>query len=214
MRTTVLLHSLGSLFLVTGCVTAASGLPHGGASETNREEVVADKTAATATATATNARSQPLPPLPDLTPTLFRPIFNRNQVAEAGAFKGEAPSVRANERHADPVTGKDCMSCHGSSGSAPHFAIGGTIALGKTWSWGTPTWNGAGNGYDLYGGGGYGGGGGGWGSYGGGGGYGSYGGGGGSYGGGGGGWGSYGGGGGGYDDFGYDDFGFGGGGGG
>ena len=61
--------------------------------------------------------------------------------------------MRANDRHDFPVTGKDCMTCHGTGGNAPHFALGGTIALGKKWVWGTPTWSTAetsGNAYGSY----------------------------------------------------------------
>jgi hypothetical protein len=43
------------------------------------------------------------------------------------------------------------MSCHGTSGNAPHFAFGGTISLGTNWVWGTPAWKSKDSGYGGYG---------------------------------------------------------------
>src|SRR6185436_16760005 len=68
-------------------------------------------------------------------------ITSPRQALDDGAFTAEKPTVRANDLHPSPVTGKDCMSCHGSGGSAPHFAYGGTMSLGKKWVWGTPAWS-------------------------------------------------------------------------
>lgn len=108
----------------------------------------------------TPAAKQNQPALPDRSPVrASSPVTTARQVLTAGPFTGEQPTIRANERHTFNVTGKDCMSCHGTGGSAPHFALGGTIALGKSWVWGTPAWStneqsgnayGSYDGYDSY----------------------------------------------------------------
>jgi hypothetical protein len=106
--------------------------------------------------------------LANLTPRQGQRITSPRQALDDGPFTAETPTIRANDRHASPVTGKDCMSCHGSGGTAPHFAYGGTMSLGKNWVWGTPAWStsnsasakkpdsyygdGYGYGYDNYGG--------------------------------------------------------------
>lgn len=79
-------------------------------------------------------------PLADQIPIKGNVLSSPREVLTSAAFTATAPSVRANDRHSAPVTGKDCMTCHGTGGSAPHFAYGGTIALGKNWVVGTPAW--------------------------------------------------------------------------
>jgi cytochrome c553 len=62
----------------------------------------------------------------------------REVFATAKPYAESKPAVRANSRHAQPVTGKDCMSCHAAGGTAPQFAYGGTIKQGEDWDW---KWN-------------------------------------------------------------------------
>lgn len=79
--------------------------------------------------------------LPYLTPTQTLSIADASQVwSTAGSYKGGAPAVNANDRHASPVTGKNCLSCHDGSGTAPRFAFGGTVADGKSWKWEASSW--------------------------------------------------------------------------
>lgn len=89
---------------------------------------------------AASSSSKTRTPLPDLVPAKGKILSTPRQVLTSGAFTAVAPTVRANDMHSTPVTGKDCMTCHGAGGSAPHFAYGGTIALGKKWVVGTPAW--------------------------------------------------------------------------
>jgi hypothetical protein len=55
-------------------------------------------------------------------------------------FSANAPATNANAYHSAPVSGKDCMACHGSAGNAPRFAFAGTIAMGSQWTWAPPGW--------------------------------------------------------------------------
>ena len=78
--------------------------------------------------------------LPNLTPASGRVLSSPREVLRGVPFSAPQPAVRANDMHSFSVTGKDCMTCHNTGGTAPHFAYGGTIALGKKWVVGTPAW--------------------------------------------------------------------------
>jgi hypothetical protein len=92
---------------------------------------------------STSTQSALSAPMQD--PVLGAKISSPRQVDRAAPFTAQVPLVRANDFHAAPVTGKDCMTCHGGGGPAPHFAYGGTIALGYDWTW-APAGSGAGGG--------------------------------------------------------------------
>ena len=85
------------------------------------------------TATGDAAPSTPAkPPVPVETPTEKVNISSPSKIFDsAGAWQDKRPAVRANERHAEPVNGKQCMNCHGAGGSAPRFAFAGTIYEGE-----------------------------------------------------------------------------------
>lgn len=154
-----LLYSVATIAIViAGCEAASDDLPNiktpslGGSDP--QTAASAAPAGAPAGASAGPSSSVAKIPLPDLTPVLAAKISSPRQVLNAGPFTGQRPSVRANDRHSfGEVTGKDCMTCHGTGGTAPHFAFGGTIALGKQWTWGTPTWSTgrpSGNAYGSY----------------------------------------------------------------
>ena len=148
---------VASILVVTGCSDAAqSSLPRGGSREEDQSDAKpppkgsnnGTNTGAgkgtTGSASPGGSGTSPTPSssgLPFQTPTQTVIISDASQVwSTAGAYKGQAPSVRANDRHAFSVTGKNCLSCHDGSGAAPRFAFGGTIANGKNWAWAASSW--------------------------------------------------------------------------
>jgi hypothetical protein len=140
MRTAVV-QAFALLVVSTACTPAPADSWEGREADAhekdsagNKKTAKGDAPAVASTGSSANARS-----LPDQTPTLGKQISSPRQIAQAAPFYAQAPTVRANDLHPFVVTGKDCMTCHGSSGAAPHFAYGGTIALGRNWVWGPPT---------------------------------------------------------------------------
>jgi hypothetical protein len=150
---------VASILIISGCSDAAeSSWPRRGSSEEDQSEAKlppkssSDKGTNSGTATAgstgsgspggTGTSTAPgSSGLPYQTPTQTVIISDASQVwSTAGAYKGLAPSVRANDRHASPVTGKNCLSCHDGSNAAPRFAFGGTVADGKNWEWAASSW--------------------------------------------------------------------------
>jgi hypothetical protein len=95
-------------------------------------------TSASPTPTGTGTTTTPPAPtgLPFQVPTEKVSISSPSKVFDSkGSYKGGSALVRANDKHASSVTGKDCMSCHGSAGPGPQFAFGGTIHKGEDWDW-------------------------------------------------------------------------------
>jgi hypothetical protein len=137
------MSNAGLVLILTGCAVEQSGWPQLGSTESRETRGASGSnqaehsTSTAASSPAVVARTASRSALPDLTPVPGRAINDRRQVLDDGPFTAQPPTVRANELHPSSVTGNDCMSCHGSSGNAPHFAFGGTIALGKEWASGS-----------------------------------------------------------------------------
>jgi hypothetical protein len=128
-----------ALVAIAGCTADSNTLP---AREKEKPKPGQAETASAAgAANRPGAPATPLPPLAEQAPTQDRPIRRANGLWRMkSAFAASAPTVTANERHSMPVTGTDCLSCHGAGGTAPTFAFAGTIALGKQWAHAPKGW--------------------------------------------------------------------------
>lgn len=146
-RTSLVLALLLSASATAACTAESGSLASRGRSAKRSADDAEDATSAISSPEETPGSGATTPStnkpgaLPALTPRQGTRLRDARRVwGTQGSFTGQAPTVRADDRHATPVTGKDCMACHGGAGTAPRFAFAGTVAAGRQWSWAPAGW--------------------------------------------------------------------------
>jgi hypothetical protein len=134
-----------------GAIVKSGTSSTGSSSTTKTTGTSTDSQPSTDTGTGSNATPAPMPTgsgtgttttppaptgLPFQVPTEKVNISSPSKLFDSkGSYKGGSALARANDKHASSVTGKDCMSCHGTAGPGPQFAFGGSIKKGEDWDW-------------------------------------------------------------------------------
>lgn len=107
-------------------VACSGGDPGGGPSDpSDASDDGGGGAVATGTGTAKDAGPAKPPPLPD-DPGVFvaNPV---DAFTGAPAYASAPPTIRANDQHPAPVTGKPCLACHDGTGSSIKFDFAGTV---------------------------------------------------------------------------------------
>jgi hypothetical protein len=108
-------------------VACSGGDPGGGPSDPGDGSDDGGGAVATGTAPGTTKDAGPAkpPPLPD-DPGVFvaNPV---DAFTGAPAYASAPPTIRANDQHPAPVTGKPCLECHDGTGSSIKFDFAGTV---------------------------------------------------------------------------------------